>query len=338
MEPKVHEIDPNGDTLLTLRNPNAPFAAPPSPPAEQQEQQEQPKSDAADEPQTLAEDKPEVRMRLSSRHLTLASAYFEKMMSNDWKETTAEGDYSYVVDAEGWDEEALLTLMNIIHGKTADLSMTINLEMLAKIAVLADYYQCHVAVKFFSSLWLQGIDRKAMSGRDLLLLLSVSCVFPDPDTFKESTMSLITKSTGVLDSLGLPIPQTVIDAVNERREKFIPAIVDGLKRLIRYEYSNRVLGCSFDCSSMFIGALGKNMDSLRLTDQYLTPPYVGHSLMTLKDGIFDFSEPSWRRFCDGWRTNRRRNTCSLSDNVRPIVETQIKRVVGLELKDFIKTS
>ncbi|KAL7813423.1 hypothetical protein V8C26DRAFT_421621 [Trichoderma gracile] len=335
MGPKVHEIDPNGDTLLILQNANAPFAAPPSLPAEQQEQQ-QTESDAADESQRMAEDKPEVRMRLSSKHLALASAYFQKLMANEWTEATAEGEYSYVVKAVEWDEEALLMLMNIIHGKTADLSTTISLEMLAKVSALVDYYQCHEAVRFFNNLWLRGIDQQALSGRDLLLLLSVSCVFPDPNTFKELTRTLINKSTGVLDSLGLPIPQTVIDAVNERREKCIPAIVDGLKGLMREEYSNKVLQCSFSCSSMFIGALGKNLERLQLSDQCLRTPYIGHSLETLKQGISQFEEPYWGKTCGKRFQNG--SCCSLSKYVRPIVDWNISWVVGLELKDFINIS
>ncbi|OTA00462.1 hypothetical protein A9Z42_0003930 [Trichoderma parareesei] len=201
MEPKLHELDPKGDTLLILRNANAPFAV--SAPSITGWQQNCLTLG-------LAAGKPEVRMRLSSRHLTLASAYFQKLTANEWKETTTEGDYSYVVNAEDWHEKALLIMMKIIHCKTADLSASMDLETVAQICALVDYYQCHKALKFFIQLWLPGIDRVSHTGRDLLLRLSVSCVFPDAPTFQRLTATLIKESEGRIDSLGLPIPQSVI--------------------------------------------------------------------------------------------------------------------------------
>lgn len=277
-------------------------------------------------------------MRLSSRHLTLASAYFEKLMANDWKEATPEGDYSYVINAEDWDEEALCFLMKIIHGRTAQLPREMKLETLAKMTVLADYYQCQEVVEFFMRTWLQPIDQSAISGRDRLLRLAISCVFPDHDAFRKLTKALITEQPGPVKLSGLPVPQTVIDAVNAKREKHLLAIVDGLKGLVRDEYSDEGLGCSFTCSSMFLGALSKNIDSHRLSDRYLVTPYLGHSLVTLKGRIFDFQEPPWNKICHANVFGGYGHRCSLLRGTKPIVESQIAQVVGLELEDFIKTS
>lgn len=122
MEPKLHEIDPNGDTLLMLRNPNAPFlvhAPSTSPPKKRIKL----KSTCG---------KPEVRMRLSSKHLALASVYFQKSMDS-FKETTAKGRYSYTINAQDYDEEALLILMNLLHGNTLEVPSSVSLETLAKI-------------------------------------------------------------------------------------------------------------------------------------------------------------------------------------------------------------
>ncbi|UKZ83751.1 hypothetical protein TrVFT333_011561 [Trichoderma virens FT-333] len=110
MEPTFHEIDPSGDTLLILHNANAPFAVLPSPtPQEQQKESdsapddksekdwqdtdsepedEESKPEDANSESKDAKNKPTIRMRLSSKHLILASAYFKKMTANNWKETT----------------------------------------------------------------------------------------------------------------------------------------------------------------------------------------------------------------------------------------------------------
>ena len=150
-------------------------------------------------------------MRLSSKHLALASEYFEKLMVGGWKETTttAGNQYSYTIQTEDFDEEALLIVMNIIHGKTTYLPHMMGLETLAKISLLVDYYRCHGAVQFFSQTWLKSLPT-ASSSRDQLLELSISWVSADADAFRSSSMALIKRSIKPIDSLGLPIPQNII--------------------------------------------------------------------------------------------------------------------------------
>ncbi|KAM4057676.1 hypothetical protein HRG_009305 [Hirsutella rhossiliensis] len=96
---------------------------------------------------------PKMRMRLSSKHLMMASAYFKKMMTNGWIETNATSEYAYVVAATDWDPEALLILMRIIHGQTKEVPRTISLELLAKIAVLVDYYDSESAIAWGYCRW-----------------------------------------------------------------------------------------------------------------------------------------------------------------------------------------
>lgn len=203
MPPTFHEIDPKGDTLLILRNANAPIAV-----------------HAWDESMKLWREAksapagiPEVRMRLSSKHLTLASRYFQKMTESNWKETTPEDGYAFTATAEEWDEQALLILMNIIHGRTAKVPWTIDLDMFAKMAILVDYYECHEAVEFFVRTWKSEIGSGVpmlFSSRDRLLRLFVSWVFPAPEDFRGLTKSIISTNIGPFNPLGVPIPQNII--------------------------------------------------------------------------------------------------------------------------------
>lgn len=107
-------------------------------------------SEDACEPQpedTISNPEPETRMRLSSKHLTLASRYFKTMLTAPWKETlTQAGQQQHAISAEGWDAEALLVLMRIIHGRTQGVPRVVTLDMMAKFAVLVDYYDCHEVV------------------------------------------------------------------------------------------------------------------------------------------------------------------------------------------------
>lgn len=222
LQPTILEIDPAGDTLFILRNPNAPFgvdssfigwdtALPQHWTASQRLNEEMLRSSALAEA-PAADSTLEIHMRLSSKHLTLSSTYFQKLMANDWKETKAESGYSYTVTAEEWDEEALTILMNIIHGQTQKVPHKVDLEQLAKIAVLVDYYHCHKAVDSFAKVWISRLQPPLPPSysRALLLRLFVSYVFSECDAFTELTRVIIRKSRGLIHTLGLPIPTKLV--------------------------------------------------------------------------------------------------------------------------------
>lgn len=79
----------------------------------------------------------EMRMRLSSQHLILASTYFRKALQTPWKVSGTSCDPCYINESE-WDAEAMLILMNITHGRNRSVPEITNLEMLARLAVLVD--------------------------------------------------------------------------------------------------------------------------------------------------------------------------------------------------------
>ncbi|PTB63511.1 hypothetical protein BBK36DRAFT_1143982 [Trichoderma citrinoviride] len=326
MAPKLHEIDPNGDTLLILRNPNAPFAVPAPPPGPPQKRAKTHQS---------ADSKPEVHMRLSSKHLALASEYFQKLMVGGWKETTttAEGQYSYTIQTEDFDEEALLIVMNIIHGKTTNLPRSVNLKRLAKISLLVDYYRCHEAVQFFSQTWLKSLGKTASKSRDHLLELSVSWVSANADAFRNSSMSLIKSSVKPIDSLGLPIPQNIIDVLNARREAHISAILAGFERLVKEQYPKKYIACSFACSSMALGALIKQLVKTGLHHPSPLPPYAGHSILTLNDAICDLGKLPFDKFCPRGAVGEM--ICDASIKPYHILDKEIKKIKGLEISDFM---
>jgi hypothetical protein len=118
----------------------------------------------------------EVRLQLSSKHLTLASTYFRKMFRGPWTESRTSSGLPYPRDASEWDSDAILILMNIIHGRVRSVPRSIELEMLAKIAVLVDYYDCHEVVELISECWIQKLSCNLPKEycRDLILWLTVS--------------------------------------------------------------------------------------------------------------------------------------------------------------------
>jgi hypothetical protein len=156
-----------------------------------------------------------MQLRVSSRHLNLASPYFKVALNGPWKEATSvSADGCRHIFADDWDPQAFLILMHIIHGRNRQVPRHISLELLAKIAALVDYYECYEAVEVFAKLWLQGLKSQSQLpsqvGRDLVLWLFISWVFGDADIFRSITSTALQQSQGSLPTLGLPIPEGII--------------------------------------------------------------------------------------------------------------------------------
>lgn len=74
---------------------------------------------------------------------------FPKMLKGNWQESKLQPHHEYNVEAEDWDFEALFVLMNIIHGRNSKVPLGVDIELLSKIAVLVEYYQCYEAADSF---------------------------------------------------------------------------------------------------------------------------------------------------------------------------------------------
>ncbi|RHZ58412.1 hypothetical protein CDV55_100409 [Aspergillus turcosus] len=301
MKNPTHIIDPNGDVIIRLLNPNAPFAVSeewdygedeelPSwfgsrqwnplnneqavdslldlTVVDQDDQNESPKSAASEtnvallavtgitglptrrqrrRPRRMSEGefilneytrKPafneEYTYQVSSRHLILASPFFRIALTGGWKETHTLGtDGSVTFTVHDWDEQALLIFLNIIHGHHRNLPWKVGLELLAKITVIADYYQCIDAIQFMALSWyafLKPTCSATVRPRDIVLWLWVSWVLRLPDQFREAGSKAMRQLDQRMDSLGLPIPRRILDAINH--QEGFPSSLQGGDRLL----------------------------------------------------------------------------------------------------------
>lgn len=150
----------------------------------------------------------------SAAHLKVASKTFEKALSGEWVESMRKDDGRYHIVVEDWDEEALLILLNVLHAKYDEVPRTVDLELLAKLVTVIDYYQCREATALITEKWLG--DALAKSGpsnffaRPLILWLYVAVVFRHSGIFELATKHIVELGVdGSLRNLGLPIPQVV---------------------------------------------------------------------------------------------------------------------------------
>ena len=175
-----HVIDPNADTIIILRSPGNPeyFALWDNSPFENLDALAQlPFSLAAEDIETMNTNDTTVHQAptegitttglehtipdvpvgsvlycVSSRHLTLASPVFRKMLSPDgFREGYKKPDGRYYIVAEDWEEEAFLIFLNMLHLRGRKVPRYANLELLAKVGILVDYYDCEDAVGSFTT-------------------------------------------------------------------------------------------------------------------------------------------------------------------------------------------
>lgn len=215
-----YDVDPGGDLKIVLSLLAQPFAPckcdkellPKSNDGEEAHHIGNVSSATQDESLPHTPDQPpELVSKVSSKHLTLASRRFKKMLGGDWIEArTFHPDGCRHVNMEGLDPTALKILMNIIHGKTRKVPRSVDLELLAKIAVVVDDLECLEEVELFADMWLEGKSIPDEMTRDLIMWILISATFQQHELLRQTTRTAILCGTGPFESLGLPIPIWII--------------------------------------------------------------------------------------------------------------------------------
>ncbi|KAJ5465264.1 uncharacterized protein N7458_000950, partial [Penicillium daleae] len=245
--------------------------------------------------------KKNLRIQVSAKHLTLASPIFKNILTGGWKESvTLLQQGSMELTTSGWDLEALLLLLKIIHCQHDHIPRKLSLEMLAKIAVIADYYDCKKILRFFLDVWIGNLaEVPEIYCRDLVLWLWVSWVFKLPRQFERASSISISQSKYRIRGLALPIPNHVLDAMNSRREHSIEDLVH-LLHTQHATFLNDTNGCSFECRSIMYGALTKQMQSNELLSPMPVTPFTGLSYQGLAQKVRSFKSPQWRSSSPGY--------------------------------------
>jgi hypothetical protein len=236
MPTTVHSIHPVADTVIFFRKPCRNFApweeatAPTSHKTAELEDkltiqgchtEAKPIEESGREPECVSEayhsETEEIHYLVSSHHLMLSSPWFMRVLTSArFKESTKDpADNRHHITAECWDEEAFLILLNIFHLRVRKIPATVSLEMLAKIAVLVDYYELDGAEVMERELnsWIDAVRRidplPDSYCRDLMLWICVARVFAMDEEFRRATMVAAKGSQGHIPTLGLPISDRV---------------------------------------------------------------------------------------------------------------------------------
>jgi hypothetical protein len=242
------EIDPSGDLLIIVVPPTEPLAVWPFPDGEYSDDESDTSADDDEEmdesgdsegssnseddemdtdteepeaePLPIETEEPasaptpeELRLKVSSKHLCLASRRFQRMLTGQWIEAnTVYDDGLRHVEIEGFHPEAYRIVMNAIHGNYRQVPRQIDdLDLLAKLALVIDDLECHEAVEINFDYWISGCNAECRKfDRDLFLWIFISSVFRQAEIFERATYTAIVKGTEPIPSLGLPIRDQVL--------------------------------------------------------------------------------------------------------------------------------
>ncbi|KAF5014602.1 hypothetical protein F66182_14350, partial [Fusarium sp. NRRL 66182] len=242
--PVDHDLDPNGNMILVFINPEvdstnhsstdnanidaysgismAVHCGQPSEP-------EEPEGEAGLPSNTQTADSEKLEAVSSSyrvkwQQLCLVSRYFKNLFTGPWFENAhfqRDGGIKLYLWEEKWDPVALLILFRIMHYQLCDIPEIIDLSLLGKIVVIAEYLQCIDFLSEFLRLWgldalsqyrrhiAFGIDNDTVV-RDGLLCTFISWKLRLHGEFRLTTKFLVLWAQGPTHDPGASIDECII--------------------------------------------------------------------------------------------------------------------------------
>ncbi|KAF5965403.1 het-d [Fusarium coicis] len=156
----------------------------------------------------------EITLKVSKKHLTVASRRARAMFQRDYREnrkTEVDGFYHWTIEPL-FDPEALRIVMKVIHAQTQDLPDEVTLRMIVLIAEVVDDLQCHDALSFFVKVWINRLSESIPSQmcEELVQWIFVASAFGLDEKFKQATRVAIMHSPGPIEIKGLPMRPDIV--------------------------------------------------------------------------------------------------------------------------------
>lgn len=154
------------------------------------------------------------RFQVSSRHLALASPIFNHMVDSELLTRSQQLQCTGLTEIplQGDDPDALLILLDLIHGRFKKVPRKISLETLTWIAFLADKYELWEITELSKDCWLSAIRENVLAelSDDLLCWMFIAEVFQEKSIFSKLSRVAKMESKGPLLTRDLPIPGQVL--------------------------------------------------------------------------------------------------------------------------------
>ncbi|KAF5644255.1 het-d [Fusarium sp. NRRL 52700] len=186
-------IDPDGDTLITISYLAALTQSVDEPVAAEEPDHKDGHSTFSSTDGTTHchegdDSVSELRLKVSKKHLTVASRRAKAMFQGDYREaqkSVIDGLYHWKIGPL-FDPEALRMVMKVIHAQAQDLPDDVTLQRIVSIAEVVDDLQCHDALSFFVKAWINRLSESVPSRMcdKLVQWIFIASVFGLAEKFK----------------------------------------------------------------------------------------------------------------------------------------------------------
>ncbi|KAK0657792.1 hypothetical protein B0T16DRAFT_402552 [Cercophora newfieldiana] len=286
----IYEVDPDADVLLIVPPNTKPFAPWDDAPVANGANPAQKTSAALTSTSGL-------RIKASSKHLSLASRVFRNKLQHTSAKSTQSDGRVHLSLAEGFDPKAVSIVLNAIHSRGSKVPRAVELETLAQIALFVDRLQLYDAVEVYADRWISKLEDKISEAydRDLVLWLYASHVFRRAEVFKAVTKVAVAHSSGPLRDLGLPIREKIIRDIDTQRQALISKSLTVLHNTLDSLASGEASCSKFSCDSFLLGELVKTLHKNKLAP-WPRPekPYLGASHVAIVEAVNGSAQFQWR--------------------------------------------
>ncbi|KAL5335588.1 hypothetical protein BJX70DRAFT_374581 [Aspergillus crustosus] len=344
-----YDLVPDGDTVLILQDP------PRSLPRNLNDVTSSLFSEAPIRPgaRWLDTVKGSIRIRTSSKHLSLASPYFSRMLGGRFREGMDFKSSGHVeIPLNENRVIPFLLLMLIVHARTSHIPSTISLETLADVAVLVDYYGCYDAVIFYAKLWIFALQNPLPSTitrasslfygpSDIIQWLLISWVFGHNLIFQKMTQVLMVDSDRSIDPWGLPIPDLIIHKMNTNRTDFLNRLSQDLI-MMQATVAKGCLDSGSDifyfadktlCTYAVLGALTKRILDMKIT---ATPTDSSYPGVAIKKFLTECRQNMNSPPINSSRGPNIHDKCSLSRRIKAMLTYDEPVGLDLDAPEFTK--
>ncbi|KAK4063756.1 hypothetical protein Trihar35433_8464 [Trichoderma harzianum] len=182
----------------------------------------------------------QVTFKTSMKHLTLASIRAKKKFD------------------PMFDPDAFEIVLRIVHAQLHKLPKELSLTTMTQVAIIADDLQCSDPVAHFAQQWGSNNDfwSASHSWLDLSRKIFICSVFKLKEWFSPLTQTAIIYSFNKVSSYGIPIPQQILQAIEERRAFLMK---EQLKYLFTVERELQDETLCWECRAQNFGFLKFNL-------------------------------------------------------------------------------
>ncbi|PYH85849.1 hypothetical protein BO82DRAFT_361247 [Aspergillus uvarum CBS 121591] len=221
-------------------------------------------------------------IQASEKHLVLSSPVFKQMLCGLWKETIDLGTEGFIrFEIKNWNLQPFLVLLQVMHGRPAPKGLDV--DTIADVALLADYYQCLEEFRRCMRGWLKEAKRTLHpSHKTYTKCLWVSWILRSATNFKDFGNLVVYFAEDLIEGDGLPFHPVVLDKLNAARKKALTPII---RRLPMHYNSERPAewvhrGFCGECATLLSGLL--ELDVRQATrEAYPVAPFSGLSFAKL---------------------------------------------------------